>query len=138
MDEMEYEVTMIKLARNLSVRALILVTVGFMVISGCAYSSGTKSASNLDARQKIVKGQTSKNEVLRLFGPPTMRIGIGSDRETWSYSYAEAKAQKRMFIPIVGPLIGSVDSEAHSITIGFDSNGVVKTVSVFDQTGGRR
>lgn len=107
-----------------------------LISNGCVHAYGTKAASNMQARSQIVKGKTTKQEVLRLLGAPTGKTDMGEQGEMWRYTYSRTNVRASTFIPIVGAFAGGVDTHTHDMSIGFDTNGVVKTISEFDSVGG--
>ncbi|AFI89918.1 hypothetical protein EXT68_03715 [Pectobacterium parmentieri] len=89
-------------------------------LSGC-YSFGNQTLKNVtqeDVKAKIVKGKTTKSEVLTAFGEPDKRIASDNE-EKWSYSMHNYRSKPTSYIPLVGVLIGGTDIEEKSILITF-------------------
>ncbi|AYH00945.1 hypothetical protein C5E26_08380 [Pectobacterium parmentieri] len=98
-----------------------LIIVAFVsLLSGC-YSFGNQTLKNVtqeDVKAKVVKGKTTKSEVLTAFGEPDKRIA-SDDEEKWSYSMHNYRSKPTSYIPLVGVLIGGTDIEEKSILITF-------------------
>ncbi|MBA5600751.1 hypothetical protein H1224_06695 [Pectobacterium aroidearum] len=101
-------------------KKFIIVTLVSLTLSGC-YSFGNQTLKNVtqeDVKAKIVKGKTTKAEVLTAFGEPDKRI-TSDDEEKWSYSMHNYRSKPTSYIPIVGILTGGTDIEEKSILITF-------------------
>ncbi|WP_233985925.1 hypothetical protein [Pectobacterium versatile] len=101
-------------------KKFIIVTLVSLTLSGC-YSFGNQTLKNVtqeDVKAKIVKGKTTKAEVLTAFGEPDKRI-TSDDEEKWSYSMHNYRSKPTSYIPLVGVLIGGTDIEEKSILITF-------------------
>jgi outer membrane protein assembly factor BamE (lipoprotein component of BamABCDE complex) len=71
---------------RLLVLSFVLIGVGLVGVGCMNYRSGTK-VERSDAQQ-IVKGKTTRDELLKMFGPPNAVSTTPDGREqmTWSYS----------------------------------------------------
>ncbi|UUE58991.1 hypothetical protein [Pectobacterium aroidearum] len=101
-------------------KKIIIVAFVSLTLSGC-YSFGNQTLKNVtqeDVKTKIVKGKTTKSEVLTAFGEPDKRIA-SDDEEKWSYSMHNYRSKPASYIPLVGVLIGGTDIEEKSIFITF-------------------
>ncbi|PWD67085.1 hypothetical protein [Pectobacterium parmentieri] len=101
-------------------KKLIIVAFVSLTLSGC-YSFGNQTLKNVtqeDVKAKVVKGKTTRSEVLTAFGEPDKRI-TSDDEETWSYSMHNYRSKPTSYIPLVGVLIGGTDIEEKSILITF-------------------
>ena len=72
------------------IRAATLVLMLGLTLSACTTTTDTKPDRNPDLTQgnvqmNIVVGQTTKAEVLEVFGAPNITTRDGSGREVWSY-----------------------------------------------------
>lgn len=122
---------------------LALVLLG-AAISGCA-TSGNPAVQNEDLIAQIKLNQSTKEDVRRLFGQPTVmsrHSGIpfpamtgwptGSlNYEIWNYTYANTEVHPATFVPIVGLFAGSATSKMSQLTLTFDDQGIVRHI----QTG---
>ncbi|MEI7087757.1 hypothetical protein LHL03_08790 [Pectobacterium carotovorum] len=114
-------------------KKFIIVTLVSLTLSGC-YSFGNQTLKNVtqeDVKAKIVKGKTTKSEVLTVFGEPDKRI-TSDDEEKWSYSMHNYRSKPTSYIPIVGILTGGTDIEEKSILITFKG----EKVSSYEFTAG--
>ncbi|MEI7126392.1 MULTISPECIES: hypothetical protein [Pectobacterium] len=114
-------------------KKFIIVTLVSLTLSGC-YSFGNQTLKNVtqeDVKAKIVKGKTTKAEVLTAFGEPDKRITT-DDEEKWSYSMHNYRSKPTSYIPIVGILTGGTDIEEKSILITFKG----EKVSSYEFTAG--
>ncbi|MFJ5398379.1 hypothetical protein [Pectobacterium sp. CHL-2024] len=101
-------------------KKIITAALVSFALSGC-YSFGNQTLKNVtqeDVKNKIVKGKTTKSEVLTAFGEPDKRIA-SDDEEKWSYSMHNYRSKPTSYIPLVGVLIGGTDIEEKSIFITF-------------------
>ncbi|MBA5239199.1 hypothetical protein H2Y54_22070, partial [Pectobacterium aroidearum] len=97
-------------------KKIITAALVSFALSGC-YSFGNQTLKNVtqeDVKNKIVKGKTTKSEVLTAFGEPDKRI-TSDDEEKWSYSMHNYRSKPTSYIPLVGVLIGGTDIEEKSI-----------------------
>ncbi|UYA59917.1 putative lipoprotein [Pectobacterium sp. F1-1] len=111
----------------------IIIVLVSLTLSGC-YSFGNQTLKNVtqeDVKAKIVKGKTTKAEVLTAFGEPDKRIA-SDDEEKWSYSMHNYRSKPTSYIPIVGILTGGTDIEEKSILITFKG----EKVSSYEFTAG--
>ena len=105
----------------MKIRVFILV-VAMFAITGCATSGKNFDESGMD---KIVDGQTTKQEIEQWFGQPSGTHSGSDGRTAYTYTYAEAQARPESFIPFVGMFVGGTDSEAKTLTVWFDQSQVV-------------
>ncbi len=101
-------------------------------LAGCAsptstYGSGPFSATDVD---KIVKGKTTKGEILRTFGQPasmTRNPQDGSEMLSYNYIKSNATVKPQSYIPVVGMFVGGVDgtATAQALTVTVSKNGTV-------------
>lgn len=113
---------------------------GLMILSlgACkSYKYGTEvpaEKSNLTigvVKSKVVKGETSQDEILKLFGAPNLVSKNKSNREVWSYNKmsVEHKAGSTDFF--AGQRASqSSSSRSFDLIITFDENDIVADYSV--------
>ena len=74
---------------------LIVIILG----SGCAtssYSVGTDFSSvNID---RIVKGKTTSQEMIQLFGEPFSKSVVSAEDEKWMYMYSKGTAKAQSYV----------------------------------------
>jgi len=121
--------------------ALVFLSAAF---NACA-TSGNPAVENQDLVAQIKLGQTTREDVRRLFGQPTVMSRhsgtpfpamtgwpiSSSNYEIWNYTYANTEVHPATFIPIVGLFAGSATSKMSQLTLTFDELGIVRHI----QTG---
>lgn len=101
-------------------------------------SDGSAEKSNLTmgvVKSEIVKGSTTQDEILKLFGSPNLVSKNKSNREVWSYNKmsVEQKAGSTDFF--AGQRASqSSSSKSFDLIITFDENDVVFEYSVISKT----
>jgi PBP1b-binding outer membrane lipoprotein LpoB len=91
------------------------------ILSGCASTAGSQSFNNETSQSlnsKLIKGRTTKTDVLSQFGEPTSK-NIDSNEEIWLYSSVNSKMSAMTYIPIVGIFSNGTDMKTKSLTITF-------------------
>lgn len=129
---------------NRSTLAVILFA-AFTVTAGCV-TSGNPEIQREDLIAQIKIGESTRETVRRLFGPPngTSRFtgaglstpgqvspGTTTQLEVWSYAHIDTAVDPVTFVPIVGLFAGGATSQIDQLTITFDEAGIVRSV----QTG---
>ena len=102
----------------------ILGLITLLFIAGCASVGNEMEMADMS---KIQKGQTTRSELIQLFGNP-YTVGISNSGEptaTWIYSEARNKAKN--FIPIVGAFNMQIDTRLQQLVVIFDENDIVKS-----------
>ena len=106
-----------------------------------SYKYGTEAPaekSNLTigvVKSKVVKGETSQDEILKLFGAPNLVSKNKSNREVWSYNKmsVEQKAGSTDFL--AGQRASqSSSSRSFDLIITFDEKDIVADYSVISTT----
>lgn len=112
------------------------------LILGCA-SSGNPEIRREDLTSQIKIGESTKDDVRRLFGHPngTSRYTgtvpqlpghpttpPGAFSEIWTYVHVSTEIAPVTFIPIVGLFAGNATSEVNQLAITFDDKGIVRGV----------
>lgn len=115
-----------------------LVLAAILTLSACTAASGNKAIHDPERIAQVKKGETTKDEVLDLFGSPTMTTFGDDDKnyETWHWTYSKSETRGTTFIPVVGGVFGGADTEASSLTIVFNEKGIVQKVGAGRQEGG--
>ncbi len=112
-----------------------LFAVSFL-LSGCASVQPVEKANLTPgmAKTKIIKGQTTQNEIIQVFGPPNIVTKNKSGNEVWTYDKVSVETGTS---DIYGTLliVGGAGSRSSSSTrtftlmIEFDEKDVVKDFS---------
>lgn len=79
---------------------LALIGVILAVLSGCTIGKGNRiDSTNIP---KIIKGVTTKQEVVKMFGQPSSTQITGDGTETWNYSYVRGGHAFGLYGMLVG------------------------------------
>jgi outer membrane protein assembly factor BamE (lipoprotein component of BamABCDE complex) len=113
----------------------LVVVLCLLAFAACS-SMGTKEITDPSKTSQIKIGQTSKSEVRSILGEPSMVNFNDKSEETWQYMYMRSQVRGTSFIPVAGAFIGGADIKQNSLTILFDSNGIVKNMGEGLMTGG--
>lgn len=88
-----------------------------ILLTSCV-SIGTKIDPN--KLSTFEKGKTTSSEVIAALGKP-MVVGSTSEGGSFiSYAFATASPDAASFIPFIGPLVGTTDSQSITVTFMFD------------------
>lgn len=102
------------------------------LLSGCA-STGNQALASADQAtidQHLVKGKTTKADVLAYLGPAnSVSTSSAAAGETWVYVYASSQAKGATFIPVVGLFAGGATGNSKVLSVSFDQQGVVSRYS---------
>lgn len=93
-----------------------------IVLSGCTSTAGNQSIKNETQQiiaSKIIKGRTTEAEVLSIYGEPTSKTSVDSNKERWLYSLVNSKMTAATYIPIVGLFSSGTDMKSKNLTITF-------------------
>jgi len=108
--------------------------VALFVVGGCA-SSGNEILRDQDAatvNTLIVDNKTTRDEVLALYGAPTVSSFLNEKNEMWTYRWARATAQGQNFIPVVGSLARGYDTRKKELVIVFNEQSIVARHTMLD------
>ena len=116
---------------------IILSLFLILLISNCSshkYGESSSSNSNLTfgmVKSKIIKGETTQEEVLKTFGAPNLTTKNKSNNEVWSYNRMSVN-QKGGETYYLSGTKGSSSSSTRSfdLIISFNDNDIVKDYSV--------
>ena len=117
-------------------KRLALILAMLVGLSGCTTSTSRFGNANLafmtnnEVSQRIVRGQTTVQEVLEWIGPPTTQsISMTDNLELWIYTYAESAARGNIF---------NVKTAANSktLTITFGQDGTVSRYTFSSNASG--
>ncbi len=108
----------------------MLVVFAVLALAGCAPSYGAKID---DAKvASFQTGKTTYQEVTSALGQPSTIESKSTGEKKAVYMRMEASARGASFIPVVGPLVGGVDTMSHSVVFEFDAQGVLISYSSVD------
>lgn len=117
-------------------KKMVYLFVLILLISGCA-SVQPVQKGNLTpgmAKTKIIKGQTSQNEILEVFGAPNIVTKNKTGNEVWTYDKASIETGTSDVygtILIAGGVGSRTSTSARTFTlmIEFDEKNIVKDFS---------
>ena len=101
-------------------KKIIIAGFVFLALAGCSSvgNQSLKYETQESVKSKIVKGKTTKGDVLASFGEPDSRSLIDGE-EQWSYTMYNSQSKATSFIPVIGLLAGGADTQSSSLTIMF-------------------
>lgn len=109
-------------------RRYICVVVLALGLSGCTIiDSGSKFDSS--SVKEIVRGETTEQEVLDIFGPPNQTMQNADDGKSLIWLNVTYTMDAANFIPIIGPWVGGGESTNTMLTVSLDANGIVQDFS---------
>jgi len=117
-------------------KKMIYLFVLVLLVSGCA-SVQPVQKGNLTpgmAKTKIIKGQTSQNEILEVFGAPNIVTKNKSGNEVWTYDKASVETGTS---DVYGTILiaggagsrSSTSARTFTLMIEFDDKNIVKDFS---------
>lgn len=82
-----------------SLPKVILLLAILMPLSGCVYKSNVDYGTQFTSEQinQIQKKITTKSDLLKIFGEPTIKSVISETGEKWVYSYTGGSASAQAF-----------------------------------------
>lgn len=108
--------------------ALALLAASFSMLVGCVNSGNQvlKSETQESVKAKLIKGNTTREEVQAEFGAPYSRSSQEDGSEVWTYVMHNSQMSATSFIPVVGLLTGGSDNQSKTLEITFKDNTVSK------------
>ena len=105
--------------------AVALLTI--IVLSGCASTAGNQSIKNETQHSiasKIMKGRTTKQDILQQYGEPTRKTTVDTNEDMWFYSIINSNMSAMSYIPIVGLFSNGTDMKSKALTVTFQGDKV--------------
>lgn len=122
----------------------IFILLAVIALSGCSaqkYGQSGEPAqkSNLTfgvVKSQIVKGVTTQDEILKIFGSPNLVTKNKSNNEVWSYNKMSVEERGGNQVTFFGGQKASASSSSQSfdLIISFDDNDIVKDYSVISSS----
>jgi hypothetical protein len=103
-------------------------------LAGCA-SRGNEVLKTQDTSTvnlTVIDGQTTRDEIQRIYGPPAQTSFLSEKNEVWTYRWQRATAQGQNFIPIVGAFVRGYDVRKKELVIVFNERNVVARHTMTD------
>lgn len=117
---------------------IVLFLIGFLT-AGCKsyrYGAGEENVRNSNltygvVKSKIIKGKTTQEEILKIFGSPNMVTKNKSNNEVWSYNRMSSVSKGGVTNFIFGEKASvSTNTQSFDLIISFTSDDVVKDYSI--------
>jgi outer membrane protein assembly factor BamE (lipoprotein component of BamABCDE complex) len=127
---------------GIKMKIKIITIIGLItVLSACNMANiGNKRLEQVNLEsfsEDVIKGNLSKDDVKEILGNPST-VSVSSVGKTiWMYSLITSKADATLFIPIVGGLIGGVNSKSRMVTVTFE-DGIAQEVTVVESNASTR
>ncbi len=102
---------------------LLILLVALCMAVGC-FSMGRKIDQS--AVDQIKKGQTTKDEVVKMIGSPDQVSKNANGDTTFMYMFIRATPTPGTFVPIVGPLVSGSKMQNQTLCVTFGADGIVK------------
>jgi len=116
-------------------RLSILLT--SLLLTACA-TSGNPAVLDQTIVDQIKIGQSTKEDVQRLFGKPTTTSVSQFNNfqsEVWAYGYAKHETNPLIYFPVIGLFViaagGWSEHESGSVAVSFDKEGIVRSMSKY-------
>ena len=107
-----------------------------LLLSGCATVQPVEKSRLTPGmvKKEIIKGVTTQNEIVEVFGPPNIITKNKSDNEVWTYDKVsvESSWSENFGSIIIAGISGgrtSASSRTFTLMVEFDDDGVVKDYS---------
>lgn len=108
----------------------ILLISAALVTTACSHgNTSLKENSQQTISEKIKKGKTKKEDILKFLGEPYQKTKKDSG-EVWTYWHTQSSGKE--FIPFYTIVTGKFDAKTKVIEITFDKNGIVKSYEISD------
>ncbi len=111
---------------------LIISFLCALILSACATQGNQtiKEETQSSVSTKVMEGKTTKAEVRQLFGDPMSTTFTDSGNEIYKYEFIDSQAKAINFIPFVNLFKSGMEGTKKTLTILFDSQGIVKKYSM--------
>ncbi|HCG7220456.1 TPA: hypothetical protein NJ354_003686 [Vibrio parahaemolyticus] len=85
--------------KNKSLRLAAFLAASAITLSGCVYKSNVDYGTQFTSEQveKIEKKVTTKADLIRIFGEPSVKSVVSETGEKWVYSYTGGSASSQAF-----------------------------------------
>jgi len=115
-------------------RSGAVVAILALGLAGCASRGNEvlKAQGTSTINQTIIDGQTTRDDVQRIYGAPAQTSFLSEKNEVWIYRWARATAQGQNFIPIVGAFTRGFDVRKKELVIVFNEHNVVARHTMTD------
>ncbi len=108
-----------------------------LMLAGCTYTDSKKQSNFTPGvvKESIVKGVTTQNDLVKLFGSPNIVSKDKDGKEVWTYSKHSASTNSKnsffsFLIGGAGSAYGNTSSASFSLVITFNDRNVVEDYSM--------
>lgn len=124
-------------------KKILLVLSFIFLLSGCSNNSVIPTQkSNLTVgmiKSKVVKGQTTQNEILSLFGAPNLITKNKKSNEVWGYNKMSVQASSSsssswFLLSSSASAQGAATTNTFDFIVTFDSNDIVLDYSMISSS----
>jgi len=112
--------------KKLTVISMIAMSV---LVSGCATKKGNQCLEKMsyeDVSTKLVKGQTTKEQVRVSFGEPTDIDILPDGRENWQYSFVRSTLKGASYIPYANLVYNGTNDTTKKLKVLFNDKDKVE------------
>lgn len=104
-------------------KKLIFVALAILPLASCAVygNKSIKEENQQTVASKIIKGKTTQQEIISMYGEPQTRATIDG-KETWNYSVTSGKSNITSYIPVVSIFTNGATANIKSMDIWFKGN----------------
>ena len=102
---------------------VFILLIGFFFV-GCATVGRKIDFSKVD---EIKIDKTTQSQVISYLGSPDT-ITRQKGQTIYMYQYVNVSSRPENFIPIIGSLVGGMDTQSQMVMITFNQDGIVKDV----------
>ncbi len=99
-----------------------------VLFSGCAVKTGNSKLEKMertDISRMLIKGKTTQDDVVRLFGEPQSTDFMQDGRKKWVYSFLASKEKGINYVPVVSMFVRGTDDETKSLVVLFNKDNTV-------------
>jgi len=115
----------------------ISILLASLLLTACA-TSGNPAVLDQTIVSQIKIGQSTKEDVKRLFGEPnhtSITQVLNQQTEVWAYGYAKHETNPLLYVPVVGLFVLAAgrwgEHESGSVAVSFDKDGIVRSMSKY-------
>ncbi|MEB6379181.1 hypothetical protein MXM41_09580 [Leclercia adecarboxylata] len=104
-------------------KKFIFVALAILPLASCTVygNKSIKEESQQTVASKIIKGKTTQQEILKMYGEPQTRA-MNDGKETWGYSVTSGKSSITTYIPVVSMFTNGATASIKSMDIWFKGN----------------
>lgn len=113
---------------NIHLKIISVLCLVILPGTGCTTHEGTTAILNPSTLEQIHSGKTTKQDITKLLGEPEEILFLSEKNENWIYTTTTSDISYLAAIPVVPMFLGVVEQNEKSMTIEFDTGGVVRRI----------